>query len=292
MQSKYKGILFIVISAFSFACMNIFVRMSGDLPVIQKAFFRNLIAFFVAYGIILKNRDAVVLPKGKVWFDLTARSFFGTVGIFANFYAVDHLVVSDASMLNKLSPFFVILFSYVLLKERMKFFQVLCVLMAFIGTLFVIKPGVAGMPFVPSIVGLSSGICAGIAYTYVRKLGLSGVTGSFIVLFFSGFSCVVSFPFIVANFAPMTFMQTFILIMAGISAAGGQFFITMAYTHAPAKEISIYDYSQIIFATGLSFFVLGQVPDLWSFIGYGIIIGASLIMFLYNRKAYSAEVNI
>ena len=39
MKPKYKGILFIIISAFSFACMNVFVRMSGDLPVIQKAFF-------------------------------------------------------------------------------------------------------------------------------------------------------------------------------------------------------------------------------------------------------------
>lgn len=284
MQSKYKGILFIIISAFSFACMNVFVRLSGDLPVVQKAFFRNLIAFFIAYGILMKNREALVFPKGKGWIDIVARSFFGTVGIFANFYAVDHLVVSDASMLNKLSPFFVLLFSYVLLNEKMKPFQVFCVFMAFVGTLFVIKPGVTGMPLIPSLVGFSSGMCAGIAYTCVRKLGLQGVSGSFIVLFFSGFSCLVSLPFIILNFTPMTLEQTLILIMAGVSAAGGQFFITMAYTHAPAKEISIYDYSQIIFATVLSFFILGQIPDHWSFIGYGIIIGASVIMFMYNNR--------
>lgn len=287
MKSKYKGILFIIISAFSFACMNVFVRMSGDLPVIQKAFFRNLIAFFIACGILMKNREKIVFPQGKGWIDLMVRSFFGTAGIFANFYAVDNLVVSDASILNKLSPFFVILFSYILLREKMKPFQVFCVFMAFVGTLFVIKPGVAGMPLIPSIVGLFSGLCAGIAYTCVRKLGLQGVSGSFIVLFFSGFSCLISLPFIVINFAPTTIMQTVVLIMAGVAAAGGQFFITMAYSHAPAKEISIYDYSQIIFATVLSFFVLGQIPDYLSFIGYGVIIGASCIMFIYNNKRVS-----
>ena len=77
MKSKYKGILFIIISAFSFACMNVFVRMSGDLPVIQKAFFRNLIAFFVACGILMKNREKIVFPKGRGWIDLMARPFFG-----------------------------------------------------------------------------------------------------------------------------------------------------------------------------------------------------------------------
>ena len=235
----------------------------------------------------MKNREKIVFPKCRGWIDLMARSFFGTAGIFANFYAVDNLVVSDASILNKLSPFFVILFSYILLKEKMKPFQVFCVFMAFVGTLFVIKPGASGMPLIPSLVGLFSGLCAGIAYTCVRKLGLQGVSGSFIVLFFSGFSCLISLPFIVMNFAPMTIIQTVILIMAGVAAAGGQFFITMAYSYAPAKEISIYDYSQIIFATVLSFFVLGQIPDCLSFIGYGIIIGASVIMFIYNNKRFS-----
>ena len=63
-------------------------------------------------------------------------------------------MVSDASILNKLSPFFVILFSYILLREKMKPFQVFCVFMAFVGTLFVIKPGASGMPLIPSLVGL------------------------------------------------------------------------------------------------------------------------------------------
>ncbi len=284
MKSRYKGIFFIIISAFSFALMNVLVRMSGDLPTIQKAFFRNFIALCIAAVILLKNRENISLPSGKGWWDMVGRSLCGTLGIFANFYAVDHLIVSDASMLNKLSPFFVLLFSFLMLKERMKPFQVACVFMAFIGTLFVIKPGVTGMRLIPSLVGVSGGLLAGMAYTYVRKLGLRGVSSSFIVLFFSGFSCVVSLPYILMHYSPMTMYQLFILLMAGIAASGGQFFITMAYTYAPGREISIYDYTQIIFVTGLSFVLLGQIPDSLSFVGYAVIIAASVIMFVYNGR--------
>ena len=82
----------------------------------------------------------------------------------------------------------------------------------------------------------------------------------------------------------MTGIQLVTLLMAGLFAAGGQFTITAAYTYAPAGKISIFDYSQIIFATLLGFFLFGEIPDCYSFIGYGLIILASLGMFVYNMK--------
>lgn len=114
------------------------------------------------------------------------RATFGTVGILCNFYAVDHLVLSDASMLNKMSPFFVIIFSFLLLKEKMSPAQALAVAGAFIGSLFVIKPTFTNMALVPSLIGLCGGICAGIAYAMVRILGQRGQKGSSVVIFFSG----------------------------------------------------------------------------------------------------------
>ena len=74
------------------------------------------------------------------------------------------------------------------------------------------------------------------------------------------------------------------LLLAGLSAAGGQFSITAAYTHAPAAEISIYDYSQIIFAAFLGFVIFGQIPDVLSVIGYIIVCSAAIAVFIYNNK--------
>ena len=162
--------------------------------------------------------------------------------------------------------------------------QALAVAGAFIGSLFVIKPTFTNMALVPSLIGLCGGICAGIAYAMVRILGQRGQKGSSVVIFFSGFSCVVTLPYLLLDFHPMSGLQILTLLGAGLAAAGGQFGITEAYYHAPAKEISIYDYSQIIFSTILGFFLFGQVPDRYSVLGYVIICAMALWMFVYNKN--------
>lgn len=283
MSQKNKGIILIITSAFFFALMNMMVRLAGDLPSIEKSFFRNFVAVFFALIALKKSHTPVHIPKGQLK-NLLMRSICGTLGILCNYYAIDHLMLADASILNKLSPFFAILFSFLLLKEKIHPFAACCVCIAFIGSLFVIKPGFASVTALPAFIGLLGGMGAGIAYTYVRILGTNGVKGPFIVLFFSAFSCIVTLPYLIFDFHPMTLAQFGCLLLAGLFASGGQFTITAAYTCAPAGEISIYDYSQIIFSTVLGFLFLRQIPDLWSFVGYGIIIAASVAMFLFNNR--------
>ena len=82
----------------------------------------------------------------------------------------------------------------------------------------------------------------------------------------------------------MTAYQIIVLLFAGLAAAGGQFGITFAYTFAPAREISVYDYSQIIFSAVFGFVLFGQVPDALSWIGYGVICLMAVGMFLYNKR--------
>lgn len=283
MSQRTKGILCIVASAFCFALMNTFVRLSGELPSFQKSFFRNLVAFFVALVILLREKKGFRLKKDCIPYHLL-RSGLGTIGILCNFYAIDHLALSNASMLNKMSPFFVLIFSYFILKEKLTLTQIGIVAAAFAGALFIIKPTPANLELIPSLIGLAGGMCAGFAYTMVRAMGLRGERGSLIVFFFSGFSCLSVLPLMIAGYAPMGSEQLIMLLGAGLSAAGGQFGITKAYTYAPAKEVSVYDYSQIIFSALLGYVIFSQLPDLWSFAGYVLIIGAALAMFLYNNR--------
>lgn len=284
MKENYiKGMLMIILSAFCFACMNVCVRLSGDLPSVQKSFFRNLVAAAFAAVLIYKNHIRLNVEK-TYWPPLLLRCIFGTLGILCNFYAVDHLLVADASILNKLSPFFAILFSFLILKERITPVQAACVLLAFGGCLFVVKPGFQNAALVPALIGVCGGLGAGIAYTMVRVLGTHGIKGPVIVFYFSVFSCVAVLPWILKDYAPMRLGQLGTLLLAGLFAAGGQFTITAAYTYAPARKISIFDYSQIIFSTILGFALFNEMPDGYSFVGYILIILASLGMFLYNRR--------
>lgn len=283
MNRRNIGIIYILLAAFFFALMNLFVRLSGDVPTLQKCFFRNAVAMLVAGALLLRSRQRF-RPTRTTAVGLLIRSAAGTVGLICNFYAVDHLSISDASLLNKLSPFFAIIFSALLLKERANRVEWAAVVTAFCGALFVIKPSL-NMSVIPALIGTLGGLGAGLAYTYVRRLGQQGVPSPVIVFVFSAFSCLVTLPSMLFAFSPMTLAQTLFLLLAGAAAAGGQFSITAAYTRAPAKELSVFDYSQIVFAALLGFVFLDQIPDLWSVIGYCIIIGAAVAKWLYNRRA-------
>lgn len=280
---KYKGVIYIILSAFFFALMSMFIRLSGDIPSFQKAFFRNFVAMAISVITMIKHHEKPVIKSGNLIY-LVMRSICGTVGIICNFYAIDNLNLSDASMLNKMSPFFAIIFSFILLKEKISPVQALIVTGAFIGSIFIVKPSSEILSSPASLAGLLGGMGAGTAYTFVRILGQKGENKSFIVLFFSAFSCLVFLPFLIFDYHDMTIKQLIFLILAGASAAGGQFSVTSAYCYAPAREISVYDYSQLIFATILGFFVFGQIPDKLSIIGYAIIISMAVIMFIYNNK--------
>lgn len=283
MNQKYKGIVYILLSAWCFALMNTFVKLSGDLPSVQKSFFRNLIALIFAAIVLKKSNISFSCNRENLKY-MIIRSICGTVGILCNFYAVDHLVLSDASMLNKMAPFFVIIFSYIFLKEKITLIQGLLIAGAFGGSLLIIKPTFSNMVLVPSLIGLLGGLGAGAAYTTVRYLGQQGEKGPFIVFFFSTFSCISLLPFIIFQYQPMNVEQMIYLLLAGLAATGGQFTITAAYKYAPAKEISVYDYSQVIFAAIIGFFLFGQMPDGYSVIGYGVVCTMAILMFFYNKK--------
>lgn len=286
---RYKAILYICLSALSFAFMSTFVRLSGDLPTFQKTFFRNFIALFFAIFALAKNHIPFKIEGRKNNIIIFLRAFMGTLGMIGNFYAIDKLVLSDASMLNKLSPFFTIIFSYLILKEKLTFFQGATVVTAFIGSLFIIKPSFSNAAFFPSLMGFFGGLTAGFAYACVRYLGQHGVKGPIIVAYFSGFSCLFTLPMMIYQFKPMTLVQVLCLLGAGAAAAGGQFSITAAYTYAPAREISVYDYSQLIFTTILGYTFFGDVPDKWSFLGYAIILSMAVLQFIRGKKSGKIE---
>ena len=282
-----KGIACILLSAFGFALMAMFVRLADGcggepLPAIQKAFFRNLVAAGIAawffWGRPARQRTEARLPGGvRGWSDLLLRAIFGTCGIFANFYAISHIPVGDAMALNKTAPFFTLLLSWFLLSERMTMRQALCVVGAFLGAMLVVKPG-SQVFSGAALIGLSSGFCAGAAYAFLHKLGKEGVDGAFIILFFSIFSCVVCVPFIVCGYQSMNGLQLLMLLGAGTGAAIGQFGITWAYRFAEPRQIAVYDYTGIVFAALLGFVAFGQVPDGLSLLGFAVIIAMAIVL--------------
>ena len=303
MSNRTKGMLCLVVSAFGFAAMGMFIRLTDDLggPVscFQKGFFRNLVAVAIAAALFFPRSsraggDRVSEPSNterprtsghrrrhfpfSVFSILMLRSVLGTAGIFLNFYAISRIPLADAMMLNKLAPFFTVAFSWLFLRERLRIGQAACLAGALLGAAFVVKPGFAAAAFFPAMCGFVGGICAGGAYACVHALGRRKVDGRLIVLFFSVFSCLASVPFMAVDHAPMTAAQVWALVGAGAAAALGQFGVTAAYRFAEPRSIAAWDYTNILFAAVFGLVLFGQVPDAFSFAGFVVIVFSALML--------------
>ena len=284
MGDRAKGVLSILASALGFSVMAACVRLADDfgpaLPAIQKSFFRNAVAAVLAAAMFAREWKARPAdakpraPRGALPL-LAARSVLGTVGIFANFYALSHITIAEGQTLNKTAPFFTVICAWLFLGEKAKMRQFLSLLIAFAGVVLVAKPGFAGEATLPLAMGLLGGVCAGSAYACLRALRRREVDPAFIVMFFSAFSCLASIPFLAINFTPMTLAQVLILFGAGAGGALGQFGITVAYGFAAPRDIAVYDYSNILFTAAFGFALFGQVPDFWSIVGFVLIIIAA-----------------
>jgi len=276
-----KGAIFLIFSALGFAFMSIFVKLAGDLPATQKVLFRNVISAVLAFYMVKRN-GLSLFGKREHRKYLLWRSLFGTVGMVLFFYSIDRLVISDANMLNKLSTFFLIMFSALFLKEHVKRYQVLAIVVAFLGTILIIKPAF-NVEIIPYITSVSAAMFAGAAYTMLRVLGNKESTYT-VVLFFSSFSVLFLLPFVLFQYEVMSWIQVVYLLLAGLFATVGQFGITLAYKYAAAREISIFNYFNVLFAGILGWLFFSEIPDLVSLVGYVMIFSASYYIFYKNKK--------
>ncbi len=288
MDNKPKAITLILISALAFAIMGAMVKFAGVIPLFEKVFYRNLVSLGIACIMIKKTKVSFFGKKENQKY-LLSRSLLGLLGVILSFYAINYLVLSDASMLNKISPFFVTLFAVFFLKEKLTKIQIPVLIIVFIGALLIIKPQF-NLSVVPSLAGFLSAMFAGSTYTIIRFLR-DRENASTIVFYFSFVSVVVMFPLMMLNYQKPTMIQFIYLLGIGIFAGIAQFALTNAYRYAPASEVAIYDYTSIVFSAIIGFIVWSEVPDFLSIMGTVIIIATAIFAFIYNEKTVLKKID-
>lgn len=282
MNNKTKAVMLMLLSSLGFAAMGAFVKLAGNVPTFEKAFFRNFVSLIVSISVLMKNKQS---PWGKkenrkylYW-----RSILGTLGMLCYFYGIDRLILADSGMLNKMNPFFVTIFAAIFLKDKITKHQITSLFIAMTGVIFIIKPSFHFQQSFPAFVCFLSAVFAGAAYTLVSYL--SDKENKFtIVFYFSLISTLITFVLSLIGFQSLELIQIVFLILAGVTAALAQFSLTAAYKYAPAGEVSIYNYSNVIFSSILGVILFSEVPDLLSFTGYILIIGAGYIIFKFGRS--------
>lgn len=285
LDNKTKGIFFMLISSLGFSFMAVSIKYVSDIPLFEKIFFRNLVSLFVAlWGMRhMKSFSVLLGQKGNRMY-LLGRSVAGLLGVITNFYAIAHLPLANANILNKLSPFVVLFLSAYFLKEKIRKIQIAGFFISFFGVMLIIKPTL-DFDILPSLSALASAVCAGTAYTFVRTLGNRKENPSTIVFVFSLISVLGIFPFMMLNYVQPTLKEFLILLSIGVFATFGQFGLTYAYKYSKASEVSIYTYSSIIFTVILGFLFFGEVPDMLTVIGGLIVIAVAIkLYFVFKEK--------
>ena len=284
MSQKKIGILIMILSAFIFALMQVFVKLtSNEIPLMEQVFIRNTVSFFVALFTCIKAKQSIIGPK-KYQPLLFARSFFGYLGVITLFYASSNAFQSDVTVINKTSPFIITVLAMIFFKEKVTKVQVLALITAFLGVLISAGPKFSSTGFAISMAILSA-VFSALAYTCLSYFR-GKVDGMTVILHFSAFSIICSIPFIINNFvipsSPKILIYT---LLIGVCGSLGQICITYAYRFAPAGEISIYNYTGIIFSMLLGYTVLGESLSSTTLIGsVFVIIGSLMVYFNKNKK--------
>jgi len=277
-----RAVLTILLSGLCFAFVGMIVRITVEVPVYEKVFFRSIVSLAILGAIAVRNRENPFRRSPRTPF-LILRGIFGTTAMTLYFYAIANLTLADATILNKLSPFFVIVFAPLFLKEKLSRYVAPALVAAFVGAVLVIKPQLdfrAG----PALGGLLSAAASASAYTVVRSL--RGKEPPYkIVFYFALVSTVAMIPPMIVHFVPPAPGALLLLLLAGALATAGQLFLTLAYHQAPATKISIFNYAHVVFALVIGFALWRELPDTLAIVGGGLIVVAAA----YNHWRVLAE---
>ena len=290
MNNKTKGIILMILFALSLSIMSTFLKLAGHMPVAEKTVYRNSIAALFAFIYIVKKHG--FKDKSMFWgnrkniLGLGLRTIFGIIGICLNLYALQYLLLPNATIIQDLSIFFVVIFSYIFLGEKIKLWQCVLIVIGFIGAVFVVDPDSTKFLLLPSIAAILGAMMNGGDSATMRYLGdkCDPVT---LVFFYNFLSSVILLPFMIIFYKPLAMHTIIYLILAGLMYIIVEFTLILAYKYAPARDIALFRYTDIIFSAILGFLVFNKIPSFMEVIGYIIIVIAAILLLLYRPKKYA-----
>ena len=243
--------------------------LSSDLPVLQitwaryfftVAFTLPIMFFFFKKNLVWTDKPKLQLIRGLIL--LTANVCF--------FYSISIISLAKALTLAFIAPLIVTAFSPIFLGEKVGFRRWSAVIIGFIGSMVVIRPGFVEINLA-SLAALGTGVMYGFYLIITRKLSssdnplltllLTGVVGAIIISF------VMPFVWI-----KPTLNQWSMMAAIGIFACVGHLFIILSLKYADASKLAPFSYFEIVTNIIIGYYFFSDFPDKWTFLGLFIII--------------------
>ena len=264
-----------IAAGFLFACMGALAKWAAaTLPSDVVVFFRAAIGLLVLLPWMLRRGLPSLATAHMRWH--LSRGLAGLAAMYCFFYAVAHLPLGEAILLNYTTPLFIPFIALWALGEQPTRRVWAGIAIGFVGLVLILKPGMA--LFSPAaLVGVAAGFLAAIAMVSIRRLGRTEPTIR-IVFYFSVIATVGAAVPLLWRWrlpAPNLWLA---LIAVGVIATAAQLLLTRAYRIAPAAQIGPFIYVSVVFATAIGWAVWGQMPDTVSAAGMALVIVAGIAM--------------
>ena len=289
----FKAIGLKLFSALLFAMMSALVRQLGDVaPVGQLVFFRSACAIPPVLLIYALRGELMATLYTKRPLGQLGRGLLSICGMFSNFSSLTRLPLADATALGFASPLITVALAAVILKEKVRFFRWAAVMVGFVGVIVMLIPhldvshyaGVAGATAAAGAAfGIFSAFCNAGTVIQTRRLTQSETTSSIVFYFSLATTCAgaVTLPF--AWYTP-TMSELLMLISLGVLGGLAHIFLTESYRYAAASVIAPFDYSSLLWAVLLGYWMFGELPQALVYLGSAIVVCAGLFVIFRERQ--------
>jgi drug/metabolite transporter (DMT)-like permease len=269
-----RAALAMVGAALLFAVMGAAVKAaSRELPNTMVVFFRNAVGFVALLPWLL--RGGVANLRTRHFSEHVVRGLSGLLAMACFFYAIAHLHLAEAMLLNQSVPLFLPFVESVWLREPMPSRVWGPIGVGFLGLLFILKPG-TGLFEPAAVVGLASALFAAVAQVGIRRLTRSEPTTR-IVFYFAVIASVVSGLPLLRTWVTPTPTLWLVLVAMGTVATFGQLCLTRAYAFGPAARVGPFIYTGPVFASLIDWLLWGTLPDAYSVVGALLVVGAAVL---------------
>ena len=280
-NTSVLGIIFMLLGTFSLGSNDILVKgLSFNFPIWEIVFFRALSGFLISIMLVIIFGYSKLKTKKPLAHFIRAFSSVGCVVLF--FFGIKFLLLSENQAIFHIAPIIACLLAIPFLGEKLGFHRAIAIVIGFIGTIIILKPG-TDLFNIYSLIPLTSAVFMASAYLSTRYL-MTTESSISIIFYYSLALLITSIIFFPSDFIMPNFIEFFPLFLTGVVGSIGHYFLSLAAKNAEVTVIAPFEYSSFVFVTILAYIFYNQIPDITIYIGAVFIIISGIYIVFKEQK--------
>lgn len=270
---QYKGIVYILLSSFTYAIVNFCVKFLHNIPTHEIVFFRSLVSLVICVYWIRKL-GLPFLGHNKKW--LLIRGAAGTAALFLFFLTIKHIPLASATIIQYISPVFTVIMATYIMNEKVRPIQWLLFAIAFGGVLM-IKGMDERISYLYLGIGIASAFISGIAYNAIMKCRNTDHPVTVVLYFPLLATPVMGTACVAVEWVTPRGVEWILLLLMGIFTQLAQIYMTRALHADHSSRIMPFQYFGVLYALAIGFFFFGESLPWLSLAGMALVIGAVIL---------------